>query len=298
MSAWKGGRFGESVGGTDSPSRPAPTMLPGRAESVQQLDSMVSIGFNDGCEPVTGGSHGAAASRHAARHRRGRVVHGRRRRARDRAVERVRPGAPARSRARRAAARAQPHGAPSPPSSASLVLDRARRVNRELEAMRADLALLQGLEAGLRAPRCGRHRESLAGSRAGRRPARPRAGSAPPRQRGCVGAALHRARRRRARAGRRHRAGRRPPTRRRPPARRGARRSRRPRCRRCRREPVPLAAFAEFPLVLPPDPNPLRIEVDRAAEAIGISLHRAGRGRGHPAHRRPRGGRQLRVDPP
>ena len=38
------------------------------------------------------------------------------------------------------------------------------------------------------------------------------------------------------------------------------------------REPVPLAEFAKFPLVLPPDPNPLRIEVDRAAEAIGISL--------------------------
>ena len=66
----------------------------------------------------------------------------------DRAVERVRPGAPARGRARRAAARAQPRAAPSPPSSASLVLDRARRVQRELEAMRADLALLQGLDAG------------------------------------------------------------------------------------------------------------------------------------------------------
>jgi LysR family hydrogen peroxide-inducible transcriptional activator len=38
------------------------------------------------------------------------------------------------------------------------------------------------------------------------------------------------------------------------------------------REPVPLAAFAELPLVLPPDPNPLRIEVDRAAEDAGISL--------------------------
>jgi DNA-binding transcriptional LysR family regulator len=38
------------------------------------------------------------------------------------------------------------------------------------------------------------------------------------------------------------------------------------------REPVPLAEFAQFPLVLPPDPNPLRIEVDRAAEAIGVAL--------------------------
>jgi len=38
------------------------------------------------------------------------------------------------------------------------------------------------------------------------------------------------------------------------------------------REPVSLAAFAQLPLVLPPDPNPLRIEVDRAAEEAGISL--------------------------
>jgi LysR family hydrogen peroxide-inducible transcriptional activator len=37
-------------------------------------------------------------------------------------------------------------------------------------------------------------------------------------------------------------------------------------------EPVPLAEFAKFPLVLPPDPNPLRTEVDRAAEAIGVGL--------------------------
>ena len=39
------------------------------------------------------------------------------------------------------------------------------------------------------------------------------------------------------------------------------------------REPVSLAAFAQLPLVLPPDPNPLRIEVDRAAEEAGITLH-------------------------
>ena len=52
-----------------------------------------------------------------------------------------------------------------------LVLDRARRVQRELEAMRADIALLQGLDAGIRAPRRGRHRESLARPRVGRRPA-------------------------------------------------------------------------------------------------------------------------------
>jgi len=38
------------------------------------------------------------------------------------------------------------------------------------------------------------------------------------------------------------------------------------------RQPVPLAAFAQLPLVLPPEPNPLRIEVDRAAEEAGLSL--------------------------
>jgi LysR family hydrogen peroxide-inducible transcriptional activator len=38
------------------------------------------------------------------------------------------------------------------------------------------------------------------------------------------------------------------------------------------REPVPLEVFAKLPLVLPPDPNPLRIEVDRAAEEAGIAL--------------------------
>jgi DNA-binding transcriptional LysR family regulator len=37
-------------------------------------------------------------------------------------------------------------------------------------------------------------------------------------------------------------------------------------------EPVPLAAFADLPLVLPPDPNPLRIEVENAATSQGVSL--------------------------
>ena len=37
-------------------------------------------------------------------------------------------------------------------------------------------------------------------------------------------------------------------------------------------EPVPLSVFAQLPLVLPPEPNPLRIEVDRAAEEAGIAL--------------------------
>ena len=52
--------------------------------------------------PIAGGPDGAAPSRHPARHRRGGLVHGRRRRARDRPVERLRAGPPARGRARRA----------------------------------------------------------------------------------------------------------------------------------------------------------------------------------------------------
>jgi DNA-binding transcriptional LysR family regulator len=36
--------------------------------------------------------------------------------------------------------------------------------------------------------------------------------------------------------------------------------------------PVPLAAFAELPLVLPPANNPLRIEIESAARAAGVAL--------------------------
>jgi len=37
-------------------------------------------------------------------------------------------------------------------------------------------------------------------------------------------------------------------------------------------EPVPLSVFAGLPLVLPPDPNPLRIEVELAATSQGVTL--------------------------
>ena len=80
-----------------------------------------------------------------------------------------------------------------PTEFGTLVLERARRVHRELEAMRVDLALLQGLDAGLRPPRCRRDREPVVGAGAGRRPARTGARRAAPRERGCVGAAVHRA---------------------------------------------------------------------------------------------------------
>lgn len=38
------------------------------------------------------------------------------------------------------------------------------------------------------------------------------------------------------------------------------------------REPVPLSAFADLPLVLPPHPNPLRIEVENAASKQRVTL--------------------------
>ena len=46
-----------------------------------------------------------------------------------------------------------------------------------------------------------------------------------------------------------------------------------------------------------PTRNPLRIELESVAEAAGPHARRAGRGRGHPADRRPRRRRRLRVDP-
>ena len=152
-----------------------------------------------------------------------------------------------------------------------LVLDRARRVNRELEAMRADLALLQGLEAGYarlgvvgtasrwlvpalvadlrdRAPGVRLRVNEGASERLFTELVDGELAQAvvtePVNDRrlvvehlleeeliGLVGREVE-----------------------------------------LPHEPVPLAEFARFPLVLPPDPNPLRIEVDRAAEAIGVGL--------------------------
>ena len=152
-----------------------------------------------------------------------------------------------------------------------LVLDRARRVNRELEAMRADLALLQGLEAGYarlgvvgtasrwlvpalvadlrdRAPGVRLRVNEGASERLFTELVDGELAQAvvtePVNDRrlvvehlleeeliGLVGREVE-----------------------------------------LPHEPVPLADFARFPLVLPPDPNPLRIEVDRAAEAIGVGL--------------------------
>jgi DNA-binding transcriptional LysR family regulator len=37
-------------------------------------------------------------------------------------------------------------------------------------------------------------------------------------------------------------------------------------------DPVPLQALAELPLVLPPAGNPLRIEIEQAARAVGVTL--------------------------
>ena len=143
-----------------------------------------------------------------------------------------------------------------------LVLERARRVAARARGDARRPLAAAGARGRARAPRRRRHREPLAGARARRRPARARAGRAPARERGCVGAALRRGGRRRARAGGRHRAGQRPPARGRAPARRGRSSVSSATTSTLPREPVPLAVFAKLPLVLPPEPNPLRIEVD------------------------------------
>ena len=73
--------------------------------------------------------------------------------------------------------------------------------------------------------------------------------------------------------------------------------ARRPRRTTCPTAPVPLAAFAALPLVLPPEAQPAAHRARGRRREPGLTLHGAGRGRGHPAHRRPGRGRRLRVDP-
>ena len=184
-----------------------------------------------------------------------------------------------------------------PTEFGTLVLERARRVHRELEAMRVDLALLQGLEAGYaRLGVVGTASRWLVPG-AGRRPARTRARRPAARERGCVGAAVHRAGRRRARAGRGHRTGERPAPRRRPPARGGARRAGRARRRPPGRAGAVGGVRASSRSCCRPNPTRCAPRSTRPPRPSGIVAHDAGRGRGHPAHRRPRGRRRLRVDP-
>ena len=57
------------------------------------------------------------------------------------------------------------------------------------------------------------------------------------------------------------------------------------------------SAWPSMPLVLPPAGNPLRIEIEQAARAMGVTLQVSRRGRGHPAHRRPRGRGRRGVHP-
>ena len=80
-------------------------------------------------------------------------------------------------------------GAAVPTEFGAAVLERARRVQRELEAMRADLSMLQGLQAG-HAPRCRRHREPLAMPALVADLRDARTGRAAAHQRGRVGAAV------------------------------------------------------------------------------------------------------------
>ena len=60
---------------------------------------------------------------------------------------------------------------------------------------------------------------------------------------------------------------------------------------------VPLSALAAQPMILPPLGNPLRSEVESAARS-GSDVPGAARGRGRPAHRRPRRRGRRRVDHP
>jgi molybdenum-dependent DNA-binding transcriptional regulator ModE len=169
-----------------------------------------------------------------------------------------------------------------------LVLDRARRVNRELEAMRADLALLQGLDAGYArlgvvgtmsvgwsrwSPTATARRECACANEVRRsgspsssgelaRPSSPsRSTTADSSSSTC--------------------------------SRRSSSASSAARCQlraRCRWR------VRQVPLVPLPDPNPLRIEVDRAAEGWD-QPDRTGRGRRYPLIADP-GWPAPRVDPP
>ena len=160
-----------------------------------------------------------------------------------------------------------------------LVLDRARRVQRELEAMRTDLSMLHGLEAGYarlgvvgtasrwlvpglvedlreRAPGVRLRVNEAASERLFAEVIDGELAQAvvtePVNDRRLVG---------------------------RSPPRRGAPRARPPRGRRCPPEPVPLAVFAQLPLVLPPEPNPFASRSSLAAEKAGISLRCRSRSR-------------------
>ena len=186
---------------------------------------------------------------------------------------------------------------PSPRSSASLVLERARRVDRELEAMRADLALLQGLDAGYarlgvvgtasrwlvpalvadlrdRAPGVRLRVNEGASERLFTELVDGELAQAvvtePVDDRrlvvehlleeeliGLVGRDVE-----------------------------------------LPREPVPLAEFAQVPAGAAAGPQPAAHRGRPRRRGERDQPDRTGRGRRHPAHRRPRGGRRLRVDPP
>ena len=227
-------------------------MLPAPPESVQQLDSMVSIGLN---RCITRGpSWSSDTSRRCSRSPR-----------RDRS--------PPRPTHWRPCSRTCPtRCASSKPSSACRCScaaggGRAHRVRRararagapgatraRSDARRPRAAA--GARGRVRTPRRRRHREPLAGARARRRPPRARAGRAPARERGRVGAALRRTGRRRARAGGRHRAGQRPPTRGRVTCSRRTSSVSSGHDVELPREPVSLAAFARAPAGAPARSQP------------------------------------------
>ena len=171
-----------------------------------------------------------------------------------------------------------------PTECGNAVLERARRIRRELEALRADLSMLQGLAAG----------EASFGivgtaSRwvvpalvADLRVAR--AGRAAAGQRGGFGTARRRGRSRRDRAGGRHRAGHRPAPGRRDADGRGARRRRARRHRAPARAGAPGAPRAARSRA-PPGRQPAAARGRSARRGAGHHAGRGDRGRGHPPHR-------------
>ena len=153
------------------------------------------------------------------------------------------------------------------------VLDRARAIRSELEALRKDLSMLQGLETGhATLGVVGTVSRSLVPALVVEMRRVAPALSLRLTEGASERLAVEVAERELAERGR-DRAGNRPPSRGGAPPRRGPRRTRaRVGSSSARAEPVPLATLAEHPVILPPQGNPLRDEVDDAARTEHVDL--------------------------